>query len=252
MNFTFAVYRNKNKMMKKYISLVFLLLSIGLSSCNGQFGKILKKIGLEELSTEEVASGLKEALNKGTSKGADLLSAKDGYFKSPYKIFLPDEAKSVCNKLAIIPGFSNIENDVIEKLNRAAEDAATKAKPIFLSAIKQMSIQDAWSILKGKDDAATMYLNRTTNQALYNEFKPVITTSMEKVGAIQLWTSAVSKYNQLPLVKKLNPDMSDFVTNKALEGLFKKIAEEELDIRHNLASRTSDLLKKVFSQQDKK
>ncbi|MEO6190667.1 MAG: DUF4197 domain-containing protein [Saprospiraceae bacterium] len=237
--------------MNKLLSLFLLSTFLLLSSCSGQFGNLLKKVGLEELSTEEVASGLKEALSQGTSKGSDLLSSKDGYFKSIYKIFLPDDARNVCKKLSIIPGFTSLENDVIEKLNRAAEDAATKAKPIFINAIKQMTIQDAWNILKGNDDAATIFLKRTTNQALYNEFKPVITTSMEKVGAIQLWSSAVNKYNQLPLIKKVNPDMTDYVTNRALDGLFMKIAEEELNIRHNLASRTSDLLKKVFSKQDK-
>ncbi|MBK8483217.1 MAG: DUF4197 domain-containing protein [Saprospiraceae bacterium] len=222
-----------------------------LSSCSAQFDKLLKKVIKTDLSTEDVAAGLKEALSNGTSKGSDLLAQKDGYFKSAYKIFLPEEAQNVCNKLRVVPGFSSIEEDVIEKLNRAAEDAAVKAKPIFLNAIKQMTIADAWNILKGQDNAATVFLQRTTNQALYNEFKPIITESMERVGAIQLWASAIGKYNQIPFVKKANPDMSDYVTNKALEGLFKKIEEEEKDIRHNFASRTTDLLKRVFSKQDK-
>lgn len=231
----------------------FLIIStlLVLSSCSAQFDKFLKKVIKTDLSTEEVASGLKEALSNGTNKGTDLLSQKDGYFKSVYKIVLPEDAKNVCDKLRVIPGFSSIEDDVIEKINRAAEDAAIKAKPIFLSAIKQMTIADAWNILKGQDNAATTYLLRTTNQALYNEFKPVISESMEKVGAIQLWSSAINKYNQIPFVKKSNPDLSDYVTNKALEGLFKKIEEEEKDIRHNFAARTTDLLKRVFSKQDK-
>ena len=221
------------------------------SSCNAQFGKLLKQVTGQDLSTDDVANGLKEALSKGTNKGTDLLSQKDGYFKSIYKIMLPEDAKKVCEKLRPIPGFASIEDDVIEKLNRAAEDAEIKAKPIFLNAIKSMSIADAWNILKGKDNAATQYLNTTTSEPLYAEFKPVITESMEKVGAIQVWSTAVSKYNQIPFVKKANPDMTDYVTRKALEGLFKKIEEEEKDIRHNLSSRTSDLLKKVFSKQDK-
>jgi hypothetical protein len=230
-----------------FVSLAVIML---FSSCNAQFDKLLKKVITTDISTEDVVAGLKEALSNGTGKGSDLLSQRDGYFKSIYKIYLPEDAQAVCNKLRLIPGFTSIEDDVIEKLNRAAEDAAVKAKPIFLNAIKQMSFADAWNILKGTDNAATTYLIKTTNQPLYNEFKPVITASMEKVGAIQLWSSAITKYNQLPFVKKANPDMSDYVTNKALEGLFKKIEEEEKDIRHNLASRTSDLLKKVFSQQD--
>ncbi|HEX5625915.1 MAG TPA: DUF4197 domain-containing protein [Saprospiraceae bacterium] len=226
-------------------------ISLSLQSCSAQFGKLLKQVTGQDLSTEDVAAGLKEALSKGTSKGSDLLAQKDGYFKSIYKIGLPDDARAVCSKLRAVPGFQSIEDDVIEKLNRAAEDAATKAKPIFLNAIKQMTIADAWNILRGADNAATQYLHRTTHQPLYDEFKPVILESMEKVGAIQLWSSAVTKYNQIPLVKKANPDMSDYVANKALEGLFKKIEEEEKDIRHNLAARTSDLLKRVFSRQDK-
>lgn len=221
------------------------------SSCNAQFGKLLKQVTGQDISSDDVANGLKEALSKGTNKGTELLSQKDGYFKSIYKIMLPEDAKKVCDKLRPVPGFASIEEDVIEKLNRAAEDAAIKAKPIFLSAIKSMSIADAWNILKGKDNAATQYLQSTTTDPLYTEFKPIITESMEKVGAIQVWSSAVSKYNQIPFVKKANPDMTDYVTRKALEGLFKKIEEEEKDIRHNLSSRTSDLLKKVFSKQDK-
>lgn len=221
------------------------------SSCNAQFGKLLKQVTGQDISTDDVANGLKEALSKGTNKGTELLSQKDGYFKSIYKIMLPEDAKKVCDKLRPVPGFASIEEDVIEKLNRAAEDAAIKAKPIFLSAIKSMSIADAWNILKGNDNAATQYLQSTTTDPLYAEFKPIITESMEKVGAIQVWSSAVSKYNQIPFVKKANPDMTDYVTRKALEGLFKKIEEEEKDIRHNLSSRTSDLLKKVFSKQDK-
>lgn len=221
------------------------------SSCSAQFGKLLKQVTNQDLSTDDIANGLKEALSKGTTKGTELLSQKDGYFKSAYKILLPEDAKKVCDKLRPVPGFASIEDDVIEKLNRAAEDAAIKAKPIFLNAIKSMSITDAWNILKGKDNAATQYLQSTTTDPLYAEFKPIITESMEKVGAIQVWSSAVSKYNQIPFVKKANPDMSDYVTHKALEGLFKKIEEEEKDIRHNIGSRTSDLLKKVFSKQDK-
>lgn len=221
------------------------------SSCSAQLGKLLKQVTNQDLSTDDIANGLKEALSKGTTKGTELLSQKDGYFKSAYKILLPEDAKKVCDKLRPVPGFASIEDDVIEKLNRAAEDAAIKAKPIFLNAIKSMSITDAWNILKGKDNAATQYLQSTTTDPLYAEFKPIITESMEKVGAIQVWSSAVSKYNQIPFVKKANPDMSDYVTHKALEGLFKKIEEEEKDIRHNIGSRTSDLLKKVFSKQDK-
>ncbi len=238
--------------MKYWIILFFALLS--LSSCSGQFNKILKDISKSaggELTAEEIVGGLKEALSNGAAKGSDMLSQKDGYYKSIYKILLPPEAKSVCDKLSIVPGFEKIEEDVTEKLNRAAEDAAAKAKPIFLQAIRSMNIQDAWNILTGEDNAATQYLHRTTHMALYDEFKPVIDASLQKVGALQLWSSAVTQYNKIPLVKKANPDMSDYVTQKALSGLFSKIAEEEKEIRYNLSARTSDLLRKVFAKQDK-
>lgn len=239
--------------MKNISFALMLLLILTFSSCSsGQFGKILKdaskEAGIGELSTEDVASGLKEALIKGISKGSDQLSLKDGFYKSMYKIILPPDAKAVCDKLSIIPGFDKIEESLVEKINRSAEDAATKAKPIFISAIKQMTINDAWNILKGEDNAATQYLIRTTKQPLYNEFKPVIVGSLNKFGALDYWSSVVNKYNTIPLVKQTNPDIADYVTDKALDGLFQKIAEEEKNIRHNLAARTSDLLKRVFSK----
>lgn len=232
---------------------IFILIPLALlfQSCNAQLDKLFKKVTGIDVSNDDIASGLKEALTKGAVNGSELLSQKDGYFKSIYKIALPEDAKQVCNKLRVIPGFSSIEDDVVEKLNRAAEDAAIKAKPIFIEAIIQMSIADAWNILKGEDNAATVYLTRTTRSALYQAFKPVIDESMSKVGALQLWNSAVTQYNQIPFVKKANPDMSDHVTQKALDGLFQKIEEEEKNIRHNISARTSDLLKKVFAKQDK-
>ncbi|MBK9270773.1 MAG: DUF4197 domain-containing protein [Saprospiraceae bacterium] len=235
--------------MKKGI-LYSLLLLFGFSSCDAQLGKLLKQAGLGELSTEDVVAGLKEALGNGTSKGSDLLSAKDGFYKSIYKIALPPDAKAVADKLRIVPGFDKVEENVVEKMNRAAEDAAIKAKPIFISAIRQMTVADAWGILKGEKDAATQYLIRTTRSTLYSEFKPVVIESLNKFGAIDYWSTAVNAYNQIPLVKKANPDISDHVVNLALDALFKTIAIEEKNIRINLSARTSDLLKRVFSKQD--
>ncbi|MBP8724626.1 MAG: DUF4197 domain-containing protein [Saprospiraceae bacterium] len=230
-----------------FFALVSLL---SFSACNAQFDKLLNKVKTLEVSTEDVATGLREALTKGAVQGSELLHQRDGYFKSIYKIALPEDARQVCNKLRVIPGFSAVEDEVSEKINRAAEDAAIRAKPIFVDAIRQMTIQDAWNILKGSDDAATLYLKETTTQALYDAFQPVIGESMEKVGAVQVWSAAVNQYNQIPFVKKANPDMSDYVTRKALDGLFLKIAEEELNIRSNVSARTSDLLRKVFARQD--
>jgi len=202
------------------------------------------------LTTEQIGNGLKEALRNGISKGSDKLSLTDGYFKSAYKILLPEETKKMESRLRSI-GAGRLVDGAIEKINRAAEDAAKGAKPIFVSAIKSMTFQDAMGILKGQNNAATTFLNNATYSQLYSEFQPVIVTSLNKMGALNAWEKVVSKYNQIPLVTKLNPKLDAFITNKALEGLFGMVAKEELNIRQNISSRTSDLLKKVFALQDK-
>ncbi len=221
---------------------------------SAQIGKILdkakEKAGLQDNS--EVGNGLKEALNVGISKGADLLSVTDGYYKSIYKILLPDEARQIVQALSAVPGFGDVEEKIIEKMNRAAEDAATKAKPIFQKAIREMSFKDAMNILMGADDAATKYLHQATYQDLYAAFQPVIVESLNKVNAITYWESAITAYNKIPLVKKANPRLDDYVTTKALEGLFSMVAKEEKAIRTDVNRRTSDLLKRVFAKQDKK
>jgi hypothetical protein len=201
-------------------------------------------------SIAEIGQGLKQALELGIGEGASLLSQRDGYFKSEYKILLPPEARRVTDKLKIIPGFKDVENVILEKLNRAAEDAATSAKPIFVNAIKEMTFDDALNILMGPKDAATQYLNQKTYDPLYNEFHPVIVTSLNKFNAIQYWADAVNAYNKIPLVEKLNPNLDQYVTQKALDGLFAMVAKKELQIRTDINSRTSDLLKKVFAKQD--
>lgn len=205
-----------------------------------------------ELTTGEVASGLKEALNVGIGKGSDRLSATDGYFKSVYKILLPEEAREVTEKLKVIPGFDKVEDEILKRINRGAEDAAKKAKPIFVGAIKQMTFTDAMDILMGADNAATSYLNRTTYDKLYAEFNPVILESLNKFKAQEYWAEAVNKYNQIPFVNKVNPDLGDYVTQEALNGLFGMVEKEERNIRKNVSARTSDLLKKVFAKQDNK
>jgi len=201
------------------------------------------------LTTEQIGSGLKEALRNGISKGADKLSLTDGYFKSAYKIFLPEETKKMESRLRSI-GAGRLVDGAIEKINRAAEDAAKGAKPIFVSAIKAMTFQDAMGILKGQKNAATTYLNNATYSQLQNEFQPVIVRSLNKMGALDAWTKVVNKYNQIPLVTKVNPQLDQFITEKALVGLFSMVEKEELNIRQNISARTSDLLKKVFALQD--
>ncbi len=207
-------------------------------------------LGSGELTSAEIGSGLKEALNIGISKGSDRLSKEDGYFKSAYKILLPPDARKVTDKLQGIPGFSQLEETVLEKINRGAEDAAKKAKPIFVNAIKQMTFNDALNILMGDKNAATEYLHRTTYNQLYQEFNPVIITSLDKFNARDYWSDAVNTYNKIPFVDKADPDLGDYVTKQALEGLFGMVAKEELNIRENLSARTSDLLKRVFAKQD--
>jgi len=204
------------------------------------------------LSGEEIGGGLKEALNNGISKGADLLSQLDGYYKSPYKILLPEEANRVINKLKVVPGFNDLEANLTLRINRAAELAAQKAKPIFVKAIKEMTFRDATNILMGADTAATGYLRVQTYQPLYTEFQPIILSALNEVNAADYWETAVTAYNRLPLVKKTNPKLDEYVATMALAGLFQMIAKEEIGIRKDVSLRTTDLLKKVFAKQDRK
>lgn len=202
------------------------------------------------LSSEDIGRGLKEALNLGISKGADKLSLKDGFYKSAYKILLPPEAKKVTDKLRVIPGFTNVEDVILEKINRGAEDAAVMAKPIFMQAIREMSFSDAMGILMGDKNAATNYLKAKTTEKLYQAFLPKVTQSLNKFNALSYWTDAVNAYNKIPLVQKVNPKIEDYVTRQALNGLFNMVENEEKNIRSNKASRTTDLLRRVFAKQD--
>ena len=202
------------------------------------------------LSQAEIGNGLKEALNNGITKQVSKLTATDGFFKNEaVKILLPDELQKVDKTLRDI-GLSNLADEGLKVINRAAEDAVKEATPIFVDAVKQMTFNDAKNILMGDDRSATSYLQNTTSNALYTKFNPVIKNSFSKVGADKVWNQIITKYNSIPLVKKVNPDLTDYTTNKAMDGVFKMIAVEEKDIRNNFASRTSDLLKKVFALQD--
>lgn len=210
--------------------------------------KIKNKVIGSKPSTEEVASGLKEALTKGTAKGTDEVSKTDGYFKNPeIKIPFPPEVQQVETTLRKM-GMNKQVDEFVLSLNRAAEDAAKEAKPIFVDAIKKMTIQDAWSILKGEDDAATKYLDKTTSPQLKEKFKPIIKASLDKVNATKYYKDLITAYNKVPLVKKVNPELDVYATDKATDGLFVMIAKEEKNIRQNPGARTTDLLKKVFSQ----
>jgi hypothetical protein len=238
-------------MARLWIIVVFILCACTTAQINQTIGDVNKTLGggTQPLSTAEVADGLKEALVKGISTGADLVSQLDGYFKNPeIKIPFPPEVKKVEDKLRQIGLGSEIDKFVMQ-LNRGAEDAAKEAKPIFITAIRSMTIQDAWAILRGENDAATQYLKRTTSEQLKSKFKPVIQNSLNKVNATKYYSDIVTRYNQLPLVQKVNPNLDDYATDRAIEGLFLMIAKEEKNIRENPVARTTELLKKVFGAQ---
>ncbi|WP_026977732.1 DUF4197 domain-containing protein [Flavobacterium tegetincola] len=208
--------------------------------------------GIGTMGNTEIASGLKEALNNGITKEVTKLTATDGFYKNQaVKILLPAELQKVDKGLRDI-GLGSLADEGIKLLNRAAEDAVKEATPIFIDAVKGMTFTDAKNILLGSNNSATMYLQNSTTQALYGKFNPVIQKSLSKVGADAAWKNIITKYNAIPLTADVNPDLNDYVTNKALEGVFKMIAVEEQDIRTNLNARTSDLLKKVFAMQDNK
>lgn len=234
--------------MKK-LNIILLAFAFSFTACDE-----LKQIATSQLekvlTNDDVATGLKQALEIGIGKGSDVLSQKGGYFNSVYKILLPPEARQVTDRLKAIPGFNKVEDIILEKINAGAEDAASRAKPIFVNAIKQMTFGDAMNILMGDKNAATEYLKRTTFQQLYNEFNPVIVTSLDKFEARKYWGDAVNTYNKIPFIKKVNPSLDEYVTNEALKGLFSMVEEKERSIRTNLAERTTDLLKRVFAKQD--
>ncbi len=240
-------------MMKKAL---LLLLALGTflplqAQLKGLLNKAKEEVlGGGALSEEEAGQGLKQALELGVGKAVDYLSAENGYLLSPYKILVPEEAQAVVSKLKMVPGFEDVEDRLVEKMNRAAELAAAKAKPIFVNAIKQMTFEDAMNILLGEKDAATQYLKRSTWKQLYQEFLPVVQASLDEVNAREYWRSAVNAYNKIPLVKKTNPELDDHVTTKALEGMFSLIEEKERGIRENQNERTTELLRKVFARQD--
>ena len=234
---------------------LFLILFIFPIFTQAQYWKDLKKaaekvnkelINKNSFSEEEAANALKEMLNKGMGKGVSVLSVKDGYFVNPkVKIPFPKNATKVADKLKKL-GMQKQVDEVVLSINRAAEDAANSAKPIFVDAIKKMSIKDAIGIVKGNKTAGTDYLNRNTNSALANAFKPIIKISLEKVNATKRWESVMNTYNKIPFVEKVNPELETYVTEKAINGLFFMLAQQEIAIRENPKERTSALLKKVF------
>ncbi|WP_299682669.1 DUF4197 domain-containing protein [uncultured Dokdonia sp.] len=235
--------------MKKFIALCMV---ICLSSCAElqQVVNNLPQDGGNVLSQSQIGNGLKEALQLGIDKQVSKLTAKDGFYKNQLtKILLPEELRKVDKTLRDV-GLGSLADEGLKVLNRAAEDAVKEATPIFIDAVKGISFADAKNILLGNDNAATQYLTSRTEQALYNKFNPVIKNSFGKVGADQIWENLINRYNSLPLTNNVNPDLTDYVTQEALKGVYKMIAVEEKEIRTKYTSRTTDLLKRVFALQD--
>ena len=239
--------------MKK---LVFIVAILGFQTLEAQkIGDLLKKASNMAmpssggLSTDEIANGLKEALQKGAQTGTAKLSSPGGFLENAaLKIIMPPEAQKIESTLRRL-GFNQLMDDMIVSMNRAAEDACKTAVPIFTSAIKEMTITDGINILRGSDTSATSYLRTKTNMALTQSFSPVIKSSLDKVNATQYWEKIITTYNSVPLIgKKMNPDLVSYVTDKSLSGIYTEIASQEKDIRANPAARTSALLQKVFAK----
>ncbi len=204
------------------------------------------------IGNADIAAALREALDKGIDTQVTKLTQTDGFYRNELvKIFLPEELQKVDKTLRSI-GLGSLADEGIKMMNRAAENAVKEATPIFVSAVKNITFNDARNILLGNDEAATAYLKRSTTSQLYAKFNPVIKSSFNKVGADKVWNNIITKYNQVPLVQKVNPDLTDYVTNEALDGVYKMIAVEEKNIRNNINARTSTLMKRVFAMQDNK
>lgn len=198
------------------------------------------------LTNDEVIKGLKEALNVGVNNSTGLASKLNGYYKNP-KIFIPwpPDALKVEKKLREL-GFGKKVDEFTMTLNRAAEEAAKEASPIFVSAIKGMTIQDGMGILKGNQTAATLYLKGKTETQLQSAFSPVVQRALQKTNATRYWSELVSIYNKIPLVQKVNPNLNAYATDKAIDGLFVLVGDEETKIRKDPAARVTDILRRVF------
>jgi len=250
-------------MKSKFLIISALLLFM--VSC-AEMQKVLQSAGPLPLTEDEVISGLKEALITGAKNSAGILGAEDGYFGDlTVKILLPDEAKVITDNLSKIPGGDKLIQDVVLRINRSAEDAAREAAPIFTGSIKQMTVRDAFNILNGTDNAATQYLKQTTFNELYALYKPKIAASTEKkiagsLSAKESWNTLTGKWNalansmagKLANLKPVNTDLDDYLTRKALDGMFLKVEIEEHKIRKDVSARVSPILQRVFGSLDNK
>lgn len=230
--------------------LVFLLL-FNLTAC-AELQQVINQLPQtgSVLGNADIAAGLRQALELGIDKQVTKLTQTDGFLNNDLvKIMLPEELQKVDKTLRDV-GLGSLADEGLKILNRAAEDAVKEATPIFVNAVKEITFADAKNILLGSNDAATQYLTSKTQTELYAKFNPVIKSSFSKVGADQIWSNLITKYNTIPFTKSVNPDLTDYVTEQALKGVFTMIAVEETEIRTKIGSRTTDLLQKVFALQD--
>ena len=229
---------------------IFLIIVFFQFTACAELQQVVNQLPNGMLTNEQIGSGLKEALNNGISNQVSTLALKEGFYKNELvKILLPEELKKVDSALRKM-GLSNLADDGLKLLNSAAEDAVGEAIPIFRAAIKGMKFADVKNILLGDKNAATLYLQTTTNAELYQKFNPIINNSFQKVGADKVWTNLISRYNSIPITADVNPNLTDYVTQQALKGVFTMVAIEELEIRSKVNKRTSDLLRSVFALQD--
>lgn len=250
-------------MIKRQLFTLVILAAL-LPGC-AELGSLIQSVPVDvSLSEQEVAEGLKEALVHGSRNASGVLSAVDGYYGDELvKILLPEEASVIIDNLSKIPGGDKLVEDVLLGINRAAEDAAKEVAPIFINSIRQMTIRDAFTVLNGADNAATVYLSNTTRTDLYNLYKPKIRQSTEKellgsISAKDSWDALTGKWNvfansiagKMTGASPVNTDLDDYLTNKALDGMFLKVQVEEKRIRQNAAARITPLLKKVFGSLD--
>ncbi len=240
----------------KYIAFILVLASVLPACSSGQFdiGKISKDINKtinsgKPLTNQEIIDGLKQALTIGSQNASSSAAKADGYFKNPLiKIPFPPEAIKMEQKLRSL-GMNKQVDEFIMTINRSAEEAAKQAAPIFVDAVKTMTITDGLTILKGKNTEATDYLKQKTSSSLHDKFKPVIKSATQKVNVTKYWNPLITTYNNIPFTDKLNPDLEEYITQKALSGLFQLVSQEETKIRKDPAARVTDLLKKVFGSQ---
>lgn len=249
--------------MNKLKNYFLIILLFGATSCAELMQVVSSTMGDQPLTNTEIIAGLKQALAVGTDSSVARVSKTDGYFRDQLiKILLPPEAEIITKNLNRIPGGEKLLNDVVLRINRAAEDAAKEAAPIFIGSITSMTISDGFGILKGGDYAATEYLKRTTSGQLFNLYQPKIKTSIDKklignISTTESWNTLTSEWNRIANsfigqaagFTPVNVKLDEYLTQKALDGLFLKIGEEEKKIRTDPVARVTELLKRVFGAQ---